>query len=60
MPSILIRDKPILSDERMLHKDYDRKGSIAKRRNKRKGLKPQEAWYQDELIAGKLPVVKYN
>jgi hypothetical protein len=27
--SIFIRDKPILSSERMLHKDYDRKGSAA-------------------------------
>jgi hypothetical protein len=30
-PSLLIRDKPILSLERMLHKDYGRKGSIAKK-----------------------------
>jgi hypothetical protein len=29
-PSIFIRDKPILSSERMLHKDYDCKGSVAK------------------------------
>jgi hypothetical protein len=26
--SIFIRGKPILSLERMLHKDYDRKGSV--------------------------------
>jgi hypothetical protein len=26
----MIRDKPILSSERMLHKDYDRKGSVEK------------------------------
>jgi hypothetical protein len=28
-PRIFIRDKPILSSERMLHKDYDRNGSVA-------------------------------
>jgi hypothetical protein len=27
---IFMRDKPILSSERMLHKDYDRRGSVAK------------------------------
>jgi hypothetical protein len=30
-PSIFIRDKPILPTERMLYKDYDRKGSVAKK-----------------------------
>jgi hypothetical protein len=30
MPSIFIRDKPILSSEGMLHKDYDSKGSVEK------------------------------
>jgi hypothetical protein len=29
-PSIFIRDKPIISSERMLHKDYDLKGWVAK------------------------------
>jgi hypothetical protein len=29
-PSIFIRDKPILSSERMLLKDYYRKGSVEK------------------------------
>jgi hypothetical protein len=28
---IFIRDKPIFSPEKMLHKDYDRKGSVEKR-----------------------------
>jgi hypothetical protein len=28
--SIFIRDKPILSSERVLYKDYDRKGPIEK------------------------------
>jgi hypothetical protein len=55
-PSIFIRDKPILSSERMLHKDYDRKGSVAKRKDA--GREPQEAWRQDDLIGGKPPVVK--
>jgi hypothetical protein len=27
-PSIFIREKPILTIERMLHKDYDRKSSV--------------------------------
>jgi hypothetical protein len=30
-PSIFIRDKPIFSSERMLHKDYDSKDSVAKK-----------------------------
>jgi hypothetical protein len=30
MPSIFIRDKPILFSERMLYEDYDRKGSVEK------------------------------
>jgi hypothetical protein len=38
----------------MLHKDYDRKGSV----KKNSGHQSQEAWRQDELIGGKLPVVK--
>jgi hypothetical protein len=32
-PSTFIRDKPILSSERMLHKDYNRKGSVAKKKS---------------------------
>jgi hypothetical protein len=39
----------------MLHKDYNRKGSVDK---KYSGNEPQEAWRQDELIGGKPPVVK--
>jgi hypothetical protein len=44
----------------MLHKDYDHKGSVAKKIKKKKdsGLEPQEAWHQDEETDGKLPVVK--
>jgi hypothetical protein len=39
----------------MLHKDYDRKGSVAK---KISGRDTQGAWGQDELIGGKSSVVK--
>jgi hypothetical protein len=54
----------------MLHKDLDRKGSIAKTKKKKrpqgfncKKKKPltvnlKEAWRQDELIGGKPTVVK--
>jgi hypothetical protein len=38
----------------MLHKDNDRKGSVAKI----SGRDLQGAWRQDELIGGKPPVVK--
>jgi hypothetical protein len=38
----------------MLHKDYDRKRSV----QKIIGRESQGAWRQDELIGGKLPVVK--
>jgi hypothetical protein len=41
----------------MLHKNYDRKGSVAKTK-KFSGHEPQEAWRQDQLIGGKPPVVK--
>jgi hypothetical protein len=40
----------------MLHRDYDYKDSVAKEKNS--GHEPQEAWRQDELIGGELPVVK--
>jgi hypothetical protein len=39
----------------MLHKDYDRKGSVDK---KISGREFQGAWRQDELIGSKPPVVK--
>jgi hypothetical protein len=38
----------------MLHKDYDRKGSV----KKVSGRKPQGAWCQDELIGGKSTIVQ--
>jgi hypothetical protein len=53
--SIFTGDKLIFSSERMLHKDYDRKASVAK---KISGRDPEGAWRQDELIGGKSPVVK--
>jgi hypothetical protein len=31
--SIFIKDKSILSSEKMLHKDYDYKGSVGKRKS---------------------------
>jgi hypothetical protein len=34
----LIRNKPILSVERMLHKNYGRKGSVAKEKKKPLGV----------------------
>jgi hypothetical protein len=40
--------------ERMLHKDYDCKGSV----KKISGREPQAAWRQDGLIGGKPPAVK--
>jgi hypothetical protein len=39
----------------MLHKDYDRNGSVVK---KIFGRDPLGAWGQDELTGGKPPVVK--
>jgi hypothetical protein len=53
-PSIFIRDKPIFSSERTLHKDYYRKSSV----EKICGRGSQGAWHQDELIGFKPPVVK--
>jgi hypothetical protein len=38
----------------MLRNDYDRKGSV----EKVSAREPERAWRQDELIGGKLPVVK--
>jgi hypothetical protein len=39
----------------MLHKDYKRKGSAAK---KNSGRDPQGAWRENELIGVKPPVLK--
>jgi hypothetical protein len=40
----------------MLHKDYDRKGSVGKI----SGRESQRAWRQYELVGGKPPVLKYD
>jgi hypothetical protein len=40
----------------MSHKDYDRKGSVAKKKISCRD--PKGAWSQDELIGGKPPVIK--
>jgi hypothetical protein len=50
-----VKDRPILSSERMLHKDYDHKDSVEKKID---GRESQSAWCQDELIDVKPPVVK--
>jgi hypothetical protein len=48
--------KTIFSSERLLHKDYNRKGSVEKKNIS--GRESQGTWCQDELIGGKPPVVK--
>jgi hypothetical protein len=42
IPSIFVRDKPIFSSERMLHKDYYRRSSVEKK-NLVVGLKGLDA-----------------
>jgi hypothetical protein len=54
--SLFVRHTHILSSEKMLHTDYNRNGSVAKK--KISGREPQGAWCQDELIGGKPPFVK--
>jgi hypothetical protein len=54
-PAAIANDKPTISSEGMLYKDYDRRYSIEK---KNCGRESQGARRQDELIAGKPPVVK--
>jgi hypothetical protein len=49
-----VRDKPILSSERMLRKDYNRKAAVENISRR----ESQGAWRQDELIDSKPPVVK--
>jgi hypothetical protein len=53
-PSIFTRGKRIFSSERMLHKDYDRKGLV----ETNCGRESQRVCRQDELIGGKPVVVK--
>jgi hypothetical protein len=54
-PSIFVGGNPIFSSERVLHKDYDRKGSVEK---KVSGRESQGTRRQDELIGVNPPVVK--
>jgi hypothetical protein len=42
----------------MLHKDYECKGSVAKKEKNISVCDPQGAWHQDELTDGKPPAVK--
>jgi hypothetical protein len=53
--SIFMGDKPILSLQRILNKDYDRKCLVTK---KISGRDSRRAWRQDEMIGGKPLVVK--
>jgi hypothetical protein len=49
-----MRTKPILSSEKVLHKDYDCKVSVTKKSL----VVISRAWRQDEQSGGKPPVVK--
>jgi hypothetical protein len=53
--SLFVREKPILSSERVLYKDCDSKGSDKK---KKTGRDSQGAWRRDELIGIKAQSVK--
>jgi hypothetical protein len=55
-PAAIVNDRPILSLERMLHSDYNRKCSV----EKYAGRESQGVCRQDELIGGRPPVVKYK
>jgi hypothetical protein len=46
--------KPILSSDRKLRKDYERKGSATNKN----GREPQGPWRHDELFGSKQQVVK--
>jgi hypothetical protein len=50
----IIRDKPVFSPERRLHKDYDLKGAV----EKIFGCESQEVRGQDELIGVKPQAIK--
>jgi hypothetical protein len=53
-PAVIVNDRPILSSERMLYKDYDRKCSV----EKKSGSESQGVCRQ-ELNSGQPPVVKW-
>jgi hypothetical protein len=54
-PAAIINDRPILSSEWILYKDYDCRSSIEGENTDRES---QGARRQEELIGGKPPVVK--
>jgi hypothetical protein len=54
-PAVIVNDSPILSSERLLYKDHDRRCSIEKKISDRES---QGARRQDEMIGGIPPVVK--
>jgi hypothetical protein len=54
-PAAIVNNRSILSLERMLRKDYNRKCSFEK---KITGRESQGVCHQDELIGGKPPVIK--
>jgi hypothetical protein len=54
-PVVTLNDRPILSSESILYKEYDSRCSNEK---KKSGRESHGARRQDELIGGKLPVVK--
>jgi hypothetical protein len=54
-PTAIVNDKPILSSERMLYKDYDRRCSIEINNS---GRESQGARRQEEMIGGKPSVVE--
>jgi hypothetical protein len=54
-PAAVVNDRPILSSERKLNKEYDRRCSFEKKYSDRES---QGARSQDELSEGKPPVVK--
>jgi hypothetical protein len=53
---LIHKRQTIFSSERMLHKDYGRKGSV----KKESGRESQVAWCQEELNDRKSLVLKYN
>jgi hypothetical protein len=56
MPAAIVKDRPVLSSEGMLHEDYESKCSVEKKKNA--GHESQGACHQDELVGGKPPNVK--
>jgi hypothetical protein len=54
-PAAIVNDRTILSEERMLYKDHDRRCSIEE---KNSGRESEGARRQDKLIGGKPPLVK--